>query len=127
MLADTVLPLLCTALMRLSIMCRETRKQAHEKVVRKLGLTTKDGERFFEAIHASSNGFVFRDNFRMDVEAFDALFELCQPHIDTAVNIPQDVLAVALHWIGTASTCRGQEVLFDLACTSTACSVCMRL
>ncbi|POM74228.1 Hypothetical protein PHPALM_8852 [Phytophthora palmivora] len=52
-----------------------SRKAAHKKAVRKLGLVTNDGERFFEAIHKSGNRFLFRDHFRMNAEAFDALFD----------------------------------------------------
>ncbi|OWY98469.1 Nuclease HARBI1 [Phytophthora megakarya] len=93
---------------------RSSRNAAHENIVRVLGLTTANGQRFFDAIHASQNRFLFRDNFRMDVAAFDALFELCQPFIVDTVRSQREVLAVALNWIGTAATCRSQEVLFDL-------------
>ncbi|KAG7377380.1 hypothetical protein PHYPSEUDO_011750 [Phytophthora pseudosyringae] len=111
MLKGTVFPLICIATMRLSVMHRESRKEAHDKVVRKLQLTTKDGDRFFEVIHASPNRFLYRDNFRMDSETFDPLFELYQDHIDKSVRDRREVLAVALNWIGTAATCRAQEVL----------------
>ncbi|OWZ01091.1 hypothetical protein PHMEG_00027596 [Phytophthora megakarya] len=50
----------------------------------------------------------------MDVAAFDALFELCQPFIVDTVRSQRELLAVALNWIGTAATCRSQEALFDL-------------
>ncbi|KAG7387984.1 hypothetical protein PHYPSEUDO_013236 [Phytophthora pseudosyringae] len=82
MLKGTVFPLICIAMMRWSVMHRESRKNVHDKVVRRLQLITKDGERFFEAIHASPNRLLFRDNFRMDSEAFGDLFERCQYHID---------------------------------------------
>ncbi|POM81159.1 Transposase [Phytophthora palmivora] len=36
-----------------------------QEAVRKLGLVTKDGERFFEAIHKSGNRFLVRNHFRM--------------------------------------------------------------
>ncbi|KAF4046588.1 hypothetical protein GN244_ATG00978 [Phytophthora infestans] len=66
---------------------RLSRRAAHENMVRVLGLMTADGQRFFDAIHPSRNIFLFRDHFRMDVAAFDALFELCQPFIvDTVRN-----------------------------------------
>ncbi|KAF4146255.1 hypothetical protein GN958_ATG04568 [Phytophthora infestans] len=56
-------------------------------MVRVLGLMTADGQRLFDAIHSSRNSFLFRDHFRMDVAAFDALFEICQPFIvDTVRN-----------------------------------------
>ncbi|EEY60169.1 uncharacterized protein PITG_12493 [Phytophthora infestans T30-4] len=78
-------------------------------MVRVLGLMTADGQRLFDAIHSSRNFFLFRDHFRMDVAAFDALFEICQPFIVDTVRNQREVLAVALHWIRTASTCRMQE------------------
>lgn len=115
MIADTVLPLICIALARLSAIHRETRAEAHLKVVRKLGLSTSDGRHFFDAIHASANRFLFRDHFRLDVEAFDALFEQCREHITLSVKDPREILAVTLNWIGAAATCRTQEVLFNLA------------
>ncbi|POM74325.1 DNA polymerase IV [Phytophthora palmivora] len=82
----------------------------HEKSVRLLGLTTSDGQRFFEAIHASPNTKLFRDNFRMDAQAFDALFERCKPFISDTVRDQRELLAVALIWIGTGATCRAQEL-----------------
>ncbi|OWZ13801.1 hypothetical protein PHMEG_00012819 [Phytophthora megakarya] len=87
---------------------------AHENIVRVRGLTTTEGQRFFDAIHASQNIFLFRDNFRMDVAAFDASFELCQPFIVDTVRYQREVLDVPLNWIGAAAACRSQEVLFDL-------------
>ncbi|OWZ02834.1 hypothetical protein PHMEG_00025537 [Phytophthora megakarya] len=93
---------------------RSSRNAVHENIVRMRGLTTTEGHRFFDAIHASQHIFLFRDNFRMDVAAFDASFELCQPFIVDTVRYQREVLAVALNWIGTAATCRSQEVFFDL-------------
>ncbi|KAG6967567.1 hypothetical protein JG688_00006260 [Phytophthora aleatoria] len=52
----------------------------------------------------------------MDAEAFDALYNMCRPHIRSSLQHPREVLAaVALNQIGTAATCRGQEVFFGLA------------
>ncbi|KAF4041946.1 hypothetical protein GN244_ATG05770 [Phytophthora infestans] len=51
----------------------------------------------------------------MDAQVFDALFARCKVHIRSSLNHQREVLAIALHWIGTASTCRSQEVIFDLA------------
>ncbi|OWZ11570.1 hypothetical protein PHMEG_00015390 [Phytophthora megakarya] len=81
-----------------------SRRQKHEQVVRLLGLTTLSGQRFFEAIFNSQNKTLFRD-----------LFQAYQPHIRHSLSDQRDVLAVVLHWIGTAATCRSQEVLIDLA------------
>ncbi|EGZ21084.1 hypothetical protein PHYSODRAFT_493817, partial [Phytophthora sojae] len=47
-----------------------TRKEQHDRVGRKLGLTTTGSLQLF---HASGNRLLFRDHFRMDVGAFDAL------------------------------------------------------
>eukprot|EP00644_Phytophthora_capsici_P018498 jgi/Phyca11/130751/e_gw1.97.108.1 len=85
------------------------RRLEHEKTVRLLGLSTADGLRFFEAIHASNNRRLFRDHFRMDVTAFDELFKRCRPYIRDTVRNQQEVLAVAFHWIGNAEFCRSQE------------------
>ncbi|OWZ08193.1 hypothetical protein PHMEG_00019300 [Phytophthora megakarya] len=65
---------------------RSSRNAAHENIVRVRGLTTTEGQGFFDAIHASQNIFLFRYNFRVDVAAFDALFELCQPFIVDTVR-----------------------------------------
>lgn len=59
---------------------RPSRHDEHENALRLLGLTTRDGQRFFQAIHQSQNRRLFRDHFRMDVDAFDELFELCKLH-----------------------------------------------
>ncbi|KAF4144374.1 DDE superfamily endonuclease [Phytophthora infestans] len=114
MLDEIFLLLVAVVCARLVQNHRLSRRAAHENMVRVLGLMTADGQRFFDAIHSSRNSFLFRDHFRMDVAAFDALFELCQPFIVDTVRNQREVLAVALHWIGAASTCRMQEVLFDL-------------
>ncbi|POM67422.1 Pol protein, partial [Phytophthora palmivora] len=79
-------------------------KQEHEKAVRLLGLTTSDDQRFFEPIHASPNTMLFGDNFRMDAQAFDALFKRCKPFISDTVRDQRELLAVTLSWIGTAAT-----------------------
>ncbi|OWZ18665.1 Nuclease HARBI1 [Phytophthora megakarya] len=94
---------------------RVSRQEEHERAVRLLGLTTTSGQRFFEAIHAYSNGKLFHDSFRMSAQAFDELFKLCQPCISGSVRGQCELLGVALNWIGTAATCRAQEVLFDLS------------
>ncbi|KAF1783023.1 hypothetical protein JG687_00001723 [Phytophthora cactorum] len=51
----------------------------------------------------------------MDSDAFGALFDRCKPFITDTGRDQREVLAIALHWIGTAAMCRSQEVLLDLA------------
>ncbi|POM59711.1 Lactoylglutathione lyase [Phytophthora palmivora] len=82
---EHLLLLVSTACLSLLYSRGSSRKAAHKKAVRKLGLVTKDGELFFEAIHKSGNRFLFRDHFRMNTEAFGALFDRCQPFISDAV------------------------------------------
>ncbi|ETO83907.1 hypothetical protein F444_02145 [Phytophthora nicotianae P1976] len=117
-----LLLLMIIALLRLHHLRQQSRKDKHEQVMRLLGLTTVTGQRFFDAIFESQNRSLFRDYFRMDQEAFGALFQACQSHIRSSLGSQREVLAVALNWLETAATCRSQEVLFDLAfsrCTST--------
>ncbi|KAF1793972.1 hypothetical protein PC129_g380 [Phytophthora cactorum] len=66
-----------------------SRRQEHTKVRRLLGLTTSDGQRFFQAIHGRQNRYLFRDHIPMDVDAFDQLFELCKPFISDTVQDAQ--------------------------------------
>ncbi|KAF1777066.1 hypothetical protein JG687_00018285 [Phytophthora cactorum] len=79
-------------------------------------LSTENGQRFFKAIHVSPNKTLYRGHFRIGVQAFDAISELCPPHIRRFLEHHDEVLAVALNWMGDMSApCRAQEVLFGMA------------
>jgi hypothetical protein len=71
--------------------------------------------RFFQSIYASRNAFLFRDHFRMDKDAYDALYDLCEPLIPAKTKYRREVLAALLDWLGRGASCRDREVKFKTA------------
>ena len=90
-----------------SILLADASYQTHSPistVTRHLHLVDSTGKAFFEAILASKNPRLFRDNFRCSKDVFLALHRKCAPYIDGKYRSSEDemkILGVLLHWLGT--------------------------